>query len=314
MEGLIMVSTSTETGEHLLTLSNNLAAAVERAGASTVAVNGRQRIPASGVYWRQGIVVAADHTIDREEGITVLLPDGRSVGATLAGRDPGTDLAVLKVEGADLLVAERGSEPLRVGHIVLAVARPGEAGLSVSWGAVSAVGGPWRTWSGGQIDQFVRPDLTLYPGFSGGPLVDASGRVAGINTSGLSRGGTLTIPVATVERVVETLLTRGRVARGYLGVGMQPVRLPESLRSSLGLSNETGLIVISVESSGPAEAAGVLVGDILVALDGRPVADTDDVQSVLSSESVGKTITAQVVRGGASAEVQITVGERPRRG
>jgi S1-C subfamily serine protease len=310
-----MVDTSNEAGSSLLGLSNSLADAVERAGRSLVAVNARNHVPSTGIHWRQGAIVTADHTIDREEGITLTLPDGQTVPANLAGRDAGTDLAVLKLDRADLPTAEiADGDGLKVGHIVLAVARPGQAGLSASMGAISAVSGPWRTWSGGQIDQLVRPDLTLYPGFSGGPLVDAQGRVAGVNTSGLSRSMTLTIPASTVNRVVEQLLTRGRIARGYLGLGMQQVRLPDNLKNSLNLSSNAGLIVVSVEQGGPAEQAGVLVGDVVIALAEKPVATTDDVQGILGPDWVGKSIPVRVVRGGSPTELQLTVGERPSRG
>lgn len=310
-----MVLSSSESTSALLGLSNNLADAVERAGLSVVAVNGRQQLASSGIHWRPGVIVTADHTIDREEGISVTLPSGQTVPATLAGRDAGTDIAVLRVEGADVPVPEiADSATLRIGHIVVAVARPGETGLSASLGTISALGGAWRTWAGGQVDQLIRPDLTLYPGFSGGPLVDAAGRVAGLNTSGLSRRLTLAIPTGTVNRVVEQLLTRGRIARGYLGVGLQSVRLPDSLKSSLGLEQQDGLIVVSVESGGPAETAGMLVGDILIALDGKPVSDTHDVQSLLDPERVGKSIGATVARGGTRTALTLTVGERPHTG
>lgn len=310
-----MVASTNETSSPLLALSNNLADAVERVGGSVVAVHGRNRVPSSGVHWRQGIIVTADHTLDREDGITVTLPDGRSETATLAGRDPGTDLAVLKINSTDLPVAEIApSEALKVGHLVVAVARPGEVGLSATMGALSSISGPWRTWAGGQIDQVVRPDLTMYPGFSGGPLVNAQGQVVGINTSGLSRAMSLAIPGPTVNRVVEQLLTRGRIARGYLGLGMQRVHIPESLQQAAGLSEDGGLIVVSVESGGPAEKAGILVGDILVSLDGRRVAQTEDVQSALGSDRVGQAIAVQLIRGGTPVELQATVGERPQRG
>lgn len=309
-----MVSSSTETDSALLGLSNTLADAVERVGQSIVAVHGRQHVPSSGVHWQQGAIVTADHTVERDENITVTLPDGRNVAASVAGRDSGSDLAVLKVEGVDLKTADIGdSTALKVGNIVLAVARPGEAGLSASWGAISALGGAFRTWSGGQIDRLIRPDLTLYPGFSGGPLVDARGQVVGVNTSGLSRSMTLAIPTATVNRVVQQLLSTGRIARGYLGLGMQQVRLPDNLKTTLNLSQDRGLIVISVEPAGPAEKAGVLVGDILLALDGTSIADTNDVQSILDPERVGKSITAQLVRGGSAVDLTLTVGERPGR-
>lgn len=308
-----MATTQELTGT-LVGLSNDLAGAVERAGAGIVAVNARHRVPSSGVHWRAGVVVTADHTVERDEEITVTLPDGRGVPATLAGRDPGTDVAVLKLQGAELPVAAIGDDAsLKVGHFVLAVARPGESGLSASVGVISAIGGAWRTWRGGQIERLVRLDLTLYPGFSGGALVDAQGRVAGIVTSGLSRGMGLAIPASTVNRVTDQLLAKGRIARGYLGVGMQPVTIPDTLVSKLGLSGSGGLVIVSVQGGGPAEQAGLMVGDILVALEGQPISDTDHVQAMLDPERVGKTVSARLVRGGEPAEVAIIVGERPHK-
>jgi S1-C subfamily serine protease len=172
------------------------------------------------------VIVTANHTVKRDEEISIGLPDGRTIPALLAGRDASTDLAALKLPEGECPTVERGDAgSQRVGHVVLAVARPGERSLSASWGVISALGGPWRTWYGGQVDQFIRVDLTLYAGFSGGPLVDAHGRVMGINTSG-PRGLVLTIPSSTVDRVVGQLLEKGRIMHGYLGVGMQPVRLP----------------------------------------------------------------------------------------
>lgn len=309
-----MTASSSEASA-LLGLSNSLADAVERAGRSLVGVDARQHTPATGIYWQDGVIVAAEHTIEREGDITVILPDGTKTKATLAGSDSGTDIAVLRAEGVSLPTAEPAdSSSLKVGHIVLAVARPGDIGLSATMGAVSAIGGAWRTWSGGNIDTFIRPDLTLYPGFSGGPLVDTEGRVVGLNTSGLSRSMPLAIPVSTVQRVVDGLLSKGRISRGYLGLGMQPVRLPEALTQQLGLSSRSGLIVVSIESNGPAESAGLFVGDVIVALGGKPVSDPRDVQGVLDPDSVGKPLTATVVRGGERRDVDITVGERPRRG
>jgi S1-C subfamily serine protease len=298
----------------LLDLSNDLANAVESAGVAIVTVNGRQRAASSGVHWTSGVVVTADHTLERDDGITVGLPDGRTVQATIAGRDPSTDLAILTVDASDLPTASIGdSNNLKVGHMVLAIGRPGEHGLAASWGAISALGGAWRTWAGGSVDQLIRPDVTLYPGFSGGPLVDARGRVVGINTSGLSRSLTLALPTSTVQRVVSALQTSGHIARGYLGIAMQPVQLPPSLREPLGLSKETGLIVVHVEPDGPAEAAGAFVGDILVAIEGSPIADTDDVQRHLDPETIGKAVVVQVVRGGALTTLSVIVGSRPQR-
>ncbi|MDQ6603661.1 MAG: S1C family serine protease [Chloroflexota bacterium] len=309
-----MASLSSETRSVLSDLSNNLADAVERAGASTVAVHARQRQSASGVLWRPGVIVATDHTIERDDDITVTLPDGKSVSATLAGRDPSTDIAILKVESANLPVAAVGdASALRVGHMALAVGRFGEGGLGTSLGVVSALGGSWNTWRGGQVDQFIRADVTLYPGFSGGPLVNAAGEIVGINTSGLSRNMGLTIPAATVNRVVDQLLSKGHIARGYLGVGLQPVRLPDTLKQAVGAASDTGVIIISIEGGGPAEKAGLFIGDILIALDGTPTTDTDAVQALLGPERIGAALAAKIARGGAPVDVTITVGERPQR-
>jgi len=298
----------------LRSLSDDLAAAVERAGAATVAVNARNRVASSGVHWRPGVIVTADHTVEHEDNITVTLADGTSVPATLAGRDPNTDIAVLRLGGeATAAVAHLGdAAALKVGHLALALGRTDASGIAASLGAISAVSGGWSTGRGGQIDQFIRADVTYYPGFSGGPLVDAAGQVVGINTSGLSRSMGLTIPVATVNRVVDALLTTGRIARGYLGVSLQPVRLPDSLKASLGTDAGAGLIAVSVEESGPAAQAGMMIGDILVSVGGQNVEDTDAVQAFLAPDKVGTQIAARVARGGAATDLTITVGERPQ--
>jgi len=288
----------------LSALSNDLAGAVERAGRAVVAVHGRQHMPSSGVLWKAGVVVTAEHALKRDEEITVTLADGRNVPATLAGRDPGTDLAVLKVEPGDFTAAELGdTASLKAGHVVLALGRSSERGVNASLGVVSGVSGPWKTWRAGHVDQLVRLDVTLYPGFSGGPLVDVEGRVLGINTSGLSRVMAVAIPVSTANRVIKDLLEKGRVARGYLGLGMHPVRLPDG---------RGGVIVINVQPDGPAGRAGVLLGDVLLKLDGEPISDNDDVHAHLGPDSVGKVIQAAISRGGADIQVAITVGERPR--
>lgn len=309
-----MVSSIGETISPLLRLSNDLADAAEKAGAAVVAVHARNHVATSGVHWRTGVIVTADHGIDNEDGITVTLSSGDTAPASIVGRDAGTDIAILKVDAASVDVAEISDDALKVGHLVLALARPGGSGIAASFGAISAVGGAWRTWSGGQIDKFVRPDLTMYPGFSGGGLVDAHGHIIGINTSGLTRNMALTIPVTTVNRVVDQILTRGRVTRGYLGLGLQRVKLPDALAQTMDLSDSSGLIVVSVESGGPGDSAGVLVGDIVVTLDGRQAKSTEDVQAHLDPERVGKSITIRLIRGGVPKEISLMVGERPARG
>jgi S1-C subfamily serine protease len=303
---------SPPAGGVLESLSNELAGAVERAGQSVVAIHARRRIPASGIHWRPGVIVAAHHTIQREDDITVSLSDGSSVAATLGGRDPSTDLAVLKVDDAKVRVASfADNSGIRVGALVLALGRPGNA-VTASLGVISTVGGEWRTWHGGSIDRFVRLDISIYDGFSGGPLIDASGRVLGLNTSGLSRGAALVIPVATVNRVVDQLLKSGHVSRGYLGLGMQAVRLPSGLVERLSLPHDVGLMVVSAEAGGPGDRAGVLIGDVLIAIGGKPVTDASEVLSLLGGDQIGKPLATRIIRAGEPTEVTITIGERPR--
>ncbi|PYO72463.1 MAG: hypothetical protein DMD67_17055, partial [Gemmatimonadetes bacterium] len=257
--------------------------------------------------------VATNHTIRRDDNITVTLPDGTSAPATLAGRDPSTDLAVLKLPGQSLASASlRRDGPPRVGELVIALGRPG-ARLTASWGIVSGVAGPWRTWQGGEIDSLLRLDLSIYDGFSGGPLIDAAGRVLGINTSGLARGAPVTIPVTTVDRTAAELLERGSIRRAYLGIGTQPVRVPQSLARRLELTNAMGLLIASVEPGGPADRDGVLLGDVLLALDGAEVSDPTDLLAKLGGDRVGRTVAARVIRGGQVKTLQVTPGERPER-
>jgi S1-C subfamily serine protease len=299
----------------LTALSNDLAAAVDTVGRSVVAIHARRRIPASGVIWQPGVVVAAHHTIQRDDDISVGLHDGTTVPATLAGRDPSTDLAVLRLDGGTSASAAPPASPAaeapRVGQLVLALGRPGAA-VTASLGIVSAVGGEWRTWQGGIIDRFVRLDVSVYDGFSGGPLVDAAGRVAGINTSGLARASALTVPAPTVARVAGQLLERGHIARGWLGIATQPVRLPAGLQRSLGVEAGVGLVVVNVEPDSPADRGGVLIGDILLALDDRAVSEPGDVLAALNGERIGRPIALQVARGGRAERLAVTVGERPR--
>ena len=292
----------------LLTLSNDLAAAVERAGQVVFGVNARTRLGSTGVHWRSGLIVTANHTVRVDEDITVTRPDGRTIAATLAGRDPAIDIAVLKVDAPDVAVADLGeSNAVRVGHLVLAVGR----GPCASWGVVSAIGeGRGPRSAGGALFSL---DLTLYPGFSGGPLVNAQGQVIGVNSSGTSRHLQLAIPSAAVTRVVDELVRRGRLARPYLGVGTQPVSLPESLRQRFNLEQPTAVIVVAVQPSSPAASAGLLMGDIVISLGGTSITDPGDLASVLRPDHVGEEMTVSVLRGGEPRDIRITVGERPRR-
>lgn len=306
-----MAASSPAPATVLEALSNDLAGAVERAGQSVVAIHARRRIPSSGVHWRPGVIAAANHTIQRDEDITVSFADGSDGSATIAGRDPTTDVAVLRVDAPSVPVATQAEAGgLRVGGLVLALGRPGPA-VTASLGVISASGGEWRTWHGGRIDRFVRLDIAIYDGFSGGPLVNAAGHVLGLNTSGLSRGAALTIPAFTIDRVADQLLREGRVARGYLGLGMQAVRLPATIVARHGLPNDIGLMVVSAETGGPGDTAGVLIGDILVALGGTAVTDPAELLSLLGPDRIGQPIEARLIRGGEPATIAITVGERP---
>ncbi|MGB7925176.1 MAG: S1C family serine protease, partial [Pyrinomonadaceae bacterium] len=203
---------------------------------------------------------------------------------------------------------------LKVGNLVLAVGRAhAERGVTASFGIVGVAGDRWRTWRGGEIDRLIRPDVSVFIGFSGGALVDVEGQMIGINTTGLARGAGLTIPASTVDRVVDQLLARGRVARPYLGVGMHPIALPEKLREKEKLSQASGLMMLSVEPDAPADRAGITIGDILLALDDAAVADTEDAQTILAGKDVGAVVRGRILRGGEVKEVEITLGERPAR-
>ena len=288
----------------LAALSNGLAAAVERAGRTVVAVHARPRFSSAGVIWRPGVIVTAEHTIRREEEIKVTLPDGSNGTATLAGSDAGTDVAVLKLSAPAGEVIDSGAGEVQPGHLALAIGRSENSGVNATLGIISAVSGSWRTWRGGRLDQYIRLDLTMYPASSGAAVIDTSGRAIGIATSGLSRIAGLAIPASTIDRVVDEILSRGHVSRGYLGVGLQPVSVPEHQKS---------LIILSVERGGPADQAGLLVGDILLSLGGKSLGDTEDVQAALETAGVGHPIVAGVLRGGEARSVTVTIGERPRR-
>ncbi len=305
-----MESTS-EAEITLNALSINLAHVVEQVSPSVIAVNARRHLSSSGVYWRDGIIVTAAHTVRRTDDISVILASDGTVPATVAGVDSSTDLALLKIDSAELSPPLFGdASQLKVGHLILAVGRGAQRGLNAALGIVGVLSGAWRTWRGGLLDQFIGLDLTLHPGAAGGPLIDSHGRVVGINTLGLSRRMALTIPVSTVNRVVTHLLEKGHMGFGYLGLGMRPVPLPENLKSQLNLSADSGLIVVSMESNGPGDKAGVLFGDVIVALEGRAMTDIRDLQAFLEPESVGRTIPVLIIRGGKTIEVNVTIGER----
>jgi serine protease DegQ len=287
-------------------LSRDLAALVERAGGSVVRVDARRGRPASGIVFNDNLVLTADHVVEQEDSIQVSA-GGAAVKASIAGRDPGTDLALLRTEGLSASPAPRGkSAEARVGQLVVALGRPGE--LQVTVGIVSGLSGSFRSWRGAETERLIQTTAGLLPGFSGGPLLDADGRVIGMNSWHFGQGVSRAIPVETVEKVVDSLRQYGRIRRAYLGVGTQPVRLGDALKSQLG--QEAGLLVVTVEAGGPAASAGLMQGDIIVALDGNAVRQLDDLFRALRRLEVGSSHTLRVARAGELKELSVKAGER----
>ena len=294
----------------LVELSDALADAAEKVGKATVLVNARRRMPASGIVYASDLILTADHIIEREEDITVILDDGTEIPAKVAGRDAGSDLAVLKLERAAGTVAEATKSPARLGQIALVLGRPSRDGIEASLGTVSAIGGPIRTGRGGMLEKYIRTDSISYPGFSGGPLVAADGTVLGINTSGLANGAAVTIPMDIALKVAETLAKNGRIKRGYLGIRSQTVEVPEVSQKALKREQATGLLVLGVENGSPASKGGFIVGDILVAVAGTPVFHHDELFARLNGDVVGKSTPIEILRGGQPQTLNIQIGER----
>lgn len=305
-------SNASHTPLTLAAVSDQLADAVERAARSVVAVHARDRLASTGVHWRDGLIVTTAATVRRDHNIVVTLPDGSRVAATLVGRDAASDIAVLRLDGSVNVPPASVGDPsqLRAGHLVLAVARLDESGPRVAFGAVSSVGGAWRSWKGGEFSRRIQSGLTLYPGFGGTPLVDADGRVHGINSGGLSQQFATTIPAPDVERVVSQLVATGYVPRGWLGAAMQAVRFPDgTTRQQLG--RDGGLLVVGLADGGPAARSGMLVGDIVLAMEGRDVHEPSDVLDALERTAPGRTVAFTLLRGGTPTTQSVLVGERP---
>jgi serine protease Do len=292
-------------------LSDALVQATQSAAASAVAVHTESRGSSSGVIWRSGVIVTADHALRRDEEIHVTLPDGRVVPALLAGRDPSTDLAVLKCAEAGAAPTSFGdAAALKPGSLTLVVGRTRVSGPVAALGVVTLAATERRTWTGASLAPYVRLDVGLQPTAAGGAVIDAHGRIVGIASPRFGRFGVTAVPASTVDVVVDTLLQKGRIPHGYLGVGLQPVRLPDAIRQSLHREEKTAAIVLEVEPDGPAHKAGVVIGDILVTLAGHPVAHLEDVHAQLHGAAIGKPLALKFVRGGVVQEANIVVGER----
>jgi S1-C subfamily serine protease len=291
----------------LVAFSDHAAQLVERTGSSIVAVHGGGRGSSSGIHWRSGVIVTAEEVLERDEDVKITLPSGRLVEASLAGRDPSTDVAVLRFQPDGPPAASTAdAAPLRPGHVVLAVGNH-EGAPVASLGVVATVGGPWHSLRGGTIDNLIRVDLVLSRAAEGGALIDTQGRVVGMAVLG-PRRRVLAIPTSTIDRVVDQLLAKGHVFRGYLGAGLQPLRRG---RPSHDTQPAGGVLVVSIDPDGPAARAGLLVGDIIMTWNAKPIDRVRDVMHLLGVDSVGATVDLQLIRGGAPTTLKVALGERP---
>lgn len=301
--------------KELIEFSNALAQATERASASVVAVHTETRGSSSGIVWRPGVIVTSEHALRRDEEIQLTLPIGHVVPATLVGRDPSTDIAVLKCSEADTAVPLFGDvSALKPGTLTLVVGRTRVSGPVAALGVVSLLASDRRPWTGASLTPYIRLDIGLQPTAIGGAVIDASGNLVGLATPRFARFGAIAVPASTINKISDTLLKQGRIPRGYLGVGLQPVRLPNGLREMLQRNEKTAAIVLEVHSDGPADKAGIVIGDILVSLAGQSITRLEDVQSLLAGDAIGKTLPLKFIRGGAVQDGNIVVAERPHGG
>lgn len=302
-------TTGTNDTSLLRLLSNQMADAVEHVAPTIVLVNGRERQPASGVVYAPELVLTADHVLQQAE-ITIETHDKRKLAAQVVGRDAASDLAVLRVADLGLEAATASSENARVGQLIMAVGRTNEEGPMASSGVVSAIGGPLRNGRGVLLERYLRTDAIPYPGFSGGALIDMQGHVLGLLTTGLAQGLTLAIPMQNAITIAETLARQGHVKRGFLGISSQLVELPAAQRPDGTQEQEYGLLIVKVDENSPAQKGGIMLGDILIKLDGHAVRDSEDLQVILAGDRAGKTVPVEVIRGNQLHTLSVTIGQR----
>jgi serine protease Do len=306
---------STEARE-LSGLSQELVALVERTAGGVAAIKAGPYRVVSGVSISRNLIAVADHTLKRSEQIPIQLATGTQATATVLGRDPRVDVAILKVQEEGILTPLHPADPthLKAGMLAAVVGLTIDVGPSVSLGVLGAVGESRRTWRGGVLDQFLRLDVNLYPSQLGAAVVNADGALIGLATPGLSRHSNVAVPFATLQRLGNTLLEHGRIRQGYLGVGVQPVAVPKNLQEKAGIEISSGLMLLTVETSSPAERAGLQLGDILVKVNGAATSDVDELQDVLKGDAVGKRVEALLIRAGETVRATLEIAERPERG
>jgi S1-C subfamily serine protease len=306
------MSETNDSASVLASLSNDLASAVEQAAASVVTVYGRQRLPATGIVWSDGgLIVSANHVVERDEDIHIDTPDGRHLSTNVVGRDPNSDLVLLSVEDANLQPAVRATHEPKVGQLVLAVGRPGKSGPMASLGVIGLIGGKGQhNHRMQQLGNFLKTDAAMLPGFSGGPLVDAWGEILGLNSSTMGRGSGFTLPNAAIDKIVTSLQQHGKVRRGFLGVSAQAVAINEQLAAALSLDSKKALVIVGLEPGAPAEQQGLLIGDIIVRVAGTPVGSIDQLMEQLSGDVVGQEVQIDIIRGGELTTRSIVAGER----
>jgi S1-C subfamily serine protease len=293
----------------LTAFSNQLADAVAAAARSVVQVHGRRQ-PASGIAFAPDVVITTTRAVGGEDGLTVRTPDGRMIDAELAGWDPATHLVALRAPGLDVPAAELATAAARVGHLAVAVGRSWSNAITASFGIVSVIGGPLPTGRGRKIDEIIRTNAPMHRGFAGGAFADTEGRLLGIATASDIRGLGVVIPAAIAWKAAADLIAHGRAKRGYLGVAGQAVRLGAGQRGAQATdAPDTAVLVVQVVDGSPAEQAGLLVGDLLTGIDGRPLDSPDRLLEALSGRG-GQTATLQVRRGGTAVDVPVSIGEK----
>ncbi len=292
----------------LTQFSNQLADAVAAAARSVVQVNGGRR-PVSGLVYASDVVLTTMRGVGQHEHVPVRRDDGQVVQGDLAGWDPATQLAVLRAPGLGLSPIVRADAEARVGHLALAIARSWSNAVTATAGLVSVIGGPLSTGRRRAIDQVIRTSAPMHEGFSGGAFVDTEGRLLGVATAISIRGLGVVIPAGTAWTAAAALLEHGSLKRGYLGIAAQPVSVPDKQR---GESAQTeGLLVVGVKAGSPADAAGVLVGDILLAFDEHRLTSPEELLDLLVGDRVSRPATLLVIRGERPVSVPVTVAERP---